>query len=148
MANTFNLVMAIILLCGFWSISVTLYSHYLPPAVTMTTAMYTGLNTLFNIDSINTQVYSGLNSQTNIPTYDVGSLLFYSGNFIFDLFANFVTALPQMVSMVFAVIFYFVGIDQYIASVIEAGAIALLGTFYGIALINMIVSIRTGRIIS
>lgn len=133
---------AIVIMLAFYSFSVTAITHYLPSDVTGT-GIFTNLNTAGSVQNINAQVNSGLGQQLNIPVFDLGSLIYYSGNFIVDMLVNFVFAIPQIIGIFFAGLFYLFGVDAFIANQILLVIKVLAGTSYTIMLITLLINVRS-----
>lgn len=133
---------AIILMSIFYSFAITTLTHFLPADVS-STGIFTNFNSEASTANINAQVNSGLGQQLNIPVFDLGSLVYYSGNFVVDLLANFVFAIPEMVGIFFAGFFYLFGVDAFLANQLLLVIRVFLGISYSIMLISLLLNIRS-----
>jgi hypothetical protein len=139
-----KLFVTMIIVQGFYAFAVTLIAYSVPPDVLGYTSTVSQPASDFNIPMMNSKVSSNLNLQKNIPLIDLGSLLFYSGNFIMDMLLNFITAIPQMISLLIMLIFgNLINLDPYILTQINVFSGGIITLIYMIGIIQTLMSIRS-----
>jgi len=99
----------------------------------------------FNTETIAEDIGVNADKQFEIGVRDVGSLAYFSGNFLIDLVVNAATAIPQMFGLLIYGIGYYVGLDKVIASNLQLFVAVLVGALYVLAIIEMLVGVRSGR---
>jgi hypothetical protein len=77
----------------------------------------------------------------NIPLIDLGALVFYSGNAFIDLIANFLTAIPQMVTFLLNVAIQLFPLEPTLAFYLKLFLEASLTIIYIWLLITFILSL-------
>lgn len=110
---------------------------------TMTLAMQPFQNQTINPSALSSQIQSATQSQLHIPLIDLGSLVFYSGNLIFDLIVNFFTALPGMFNLLVDALCLLFNVPVFLANTLKVAIFTMLSISYFIALISFILSIRS-----
>lgn len=137
---------AMVLVQLFYSFSVTTISY----ALGVDSDTYPILSKL-DLDSssndlgeISGQIQNSLEVQTDIPLVELGSLVFYSGNIIIDLLLNFVFAVPEMITTLFAILHTFVDVDAYIWAQVQLVLFVLVTVAYLISIISLLTSMRSG----
>lgn len=133
---------AIIIMTIFYSFAITGITHYLPSNVTGT-GIFTSYTDSYSVAGLNAEMNNGLSQQLNIPVFDLGSLVYYSGNFFIDLLLNFIFAIPEMLTIFFGGLFFLFGVDPFIANQILIAIKVSLSTSYLIMLITMLLNIRS-----
>lgn len=98
----------------------------------------------YNLNSIGSISSSALDDQTNLPSIDVGALVFYSGNILIDLLLNFVTALPQMISLLINGVLFLFNINSYFVDLLQIFTSVVTVSLYIIGLIQLLTSVRSG----
>lgn len=141
--NAVNTIVAIFLVMAFYSFSITAYTFYLPSDVIAQSYLFAEPANSYSLNTLNEDVTQGLSRQTNIPVIDLGALVFYSGNFILDLALNFLTAIPQMLTLLLTGVLMIFGINTDLANMINAFLNVLVGGLYVISLILMLINVRS-----
>lgn len=101
----------------------------------------------FELETVSNTVQGALERQTNIPLIELGALVFYSGNILLDLFLNFAFAIPQMIALITNGIMLIFNLDNFVFAMVQLFVSVVTLTFYFIAGIEMLTSIRSGRFI-
>jgi hypothetical protein len=138
-------IMIIVML--FYSFSITLLVNSLPDTALNPASIFQDVDDRFNIESIGSEIQGGLESQTNIPVYDLGALVFYSGNILIDLLLNFLFAIPQMIGFLFAGILILISLPTTISHLIQIFASVAVTAWYVISLVQLLTNVRTGRMV-
>ena len=141
-----GLLKGVLVVMLFYSFAVTILANslpaetvdYLQPFQTRTASSLT--------DTVN-EVESSVDRQLNIPVIDIGALVFYSGNIVIDLFLNFIFAVPEMMSILVTGVILIVNVPNYLAESIQTFAFAVFSIFYILGVINLLVGVRSGRLI-
>lgn len=132
-----------VLVMLFYSVAINMVVYSLP------SGSVRGVGDMFESDfdgeTITEEVQENLDRQTNIPVVDIGALVFYSGNILIDLIANFATALPQMVGFLFAGLRNLLNLDGVIVLYAQGFATAIITVMYFIAVIQLLMGVRSGR---
>lgn len=129
---------------GFYALAVTLIAYSVPPEVLGYTSTVQQPATDYNLQMMNDKVSTNLNNQKNIPLIDLGSLLFYSGNFIMDMLLNFISAIPQMICLLIMLVFgNLISMDPVILSQVNVFVGALCTLLWIIGLIQTIMAVRS-----
>lgn len=144
--DTWKFFVAVILVQLFYSFAITLLAYALPASAIH---YVTGFSELSGGDlgSVGSSVQASLDRQTNIPVIEIGALVFYSGNILLDLLLNFAFAIPQMLGMLVNGIMLLLNVDSYIFAVVQLFASVVVTVMYFIGLMNLLVSIRSGRVV-
>lgn len=148
MANTasdmFALLQVVLIMSAFYSIGITTMVSTLPEDARREAATYT-LGENFNVERMNEDMSSALQSQTSIPLIEMGALVFYSGNFIIDFMMNFITAIPQMLSLLLLTFTrLFPALDIEIIHMIQIFTSVVVSAMYVFGLIGTLLSMRSG----
>ena len=137
-----DLLKVLLFVQAFYAFGVTMVAYSIPADALGYTSSVSG-NT-FDIVDINGKLNTQLDNQRNTPLLDLGALLFYSGNMVIDLLLNFVTALPQMILLLFQIIFgRFIGIDATLLTNLEIFVGGIITAIYIVNLIILLLNIRS-----
>lgn len=147
MGSTMNAFKGIILAQLFFSFAITIMAYATPAGALVYVDSFTGLAEDISLNSTATDIQDSLEQQTNIPVVEVGALIFYSGNILLDLLLNFTFAVPEMIGLILHGIVQLVSIDTYIWAVVQMFATVATLALYLIGLIEMLTSVRSGRVI-
>ena len=79
------------------------------------------------MDTLGPKIESNLGSQLRLPLIDAAALVFYSGNLVVDLLMNFMTAIPQMFTLLVEGIFTLMPIDANLQKYVKL--FVLFGNF-------------------
>lgn len=142
--DMFKVVIAIML---FYSGAITMITYSVPDDAKQYVSGFSDISEDININSVGTQIQNSVETQTDIPVVEIGALVFYSGNILIDLILNFIFAIPEMIGMLINGIMLLVGIDSYLFAVVETIMAVTFLVFYLIGVIQMLVGIRSGRIV-
>jgi len=133
----------------FFSIGVNLITYALPENARNTVKIFSEASeNTYDIDSMTSKLEEGLTQQTQIPVVDIGAIVFYSGNFILDLFLNFIFAIPEMIGFFFNGVMLIMNIENdFIILGIQSFCAVAMFIIYIIELISMLTNIRSGRVV-
>ncbi|MFW6122381.1 MAG: hypothetical protein ACOC80_15980 [Petrotogales bacterium] len=99
-------------------------------------------------EEVTGEVQQNLNQQTQLPIIELGALVFYSGNLIVDLLANFVFAVPQMIGfLVAAVGLIFGGVDIVLLGLVQSLFAVVVVFLYIMSIIQLITGLYSGRVL-
>lgn len=144
MTNFLTYFKAALIVQLFWSVSVTLLVASMPTS-DLTYLNFTTQDT--SVSAINTapgQVESALDTSTNLPVVDSATLIFYSGNLMLDLIVNFVTAIPQMFTLLLTGFFTLFPIELGLQKEIRTATYAFIAVLYFFSLAAFITNMRSG----
>jgi len=146
MAKIVDWFITIIIVQLFFSMAINGYLYTLPEEMVRHVSSFDDV--VGNIDTaeIGQDLESSIQSQTNIPVVDVGALVFYSGNILLDLLANFALAIPTMIGLLVNGIVSILNIDVFFVGQVQLFAVVAIMAVYFIGLIQLITGIRSGRI--
>lgn len=123
----------------FYAFAVTIIVYSLPPD----TVNYINVfQTDVNLQNTSVKIQENIQKQMDIPVVDLGALVFYSGNIFVDLLLNFMTAIPQMFSLLLTGLFTFLNVDAYIATQLKLFVTTLLTIIYVLMVLRFIMEIR------
>lgn len=146
--NAFKVTLMVML---FYGVSITIIAYTIPSGAASYSQSLTEGVSDSNLDyvSISEEVQSSLTQQKNIPLIDVGSLVFYSGNILLDLFLNFLGAIPQLlIAFINSILTLFGGgLSAQFMEIILGFGTAAIGIFYVIQIMEIIIGVRSGRIV-
>lgn len=142
MKNALSIFMVILIIQLFYATSITVFAYSLPQDVQVYAEPSTEIASDIDIESISTDLEENLQSQLNIPLIDLGALVFYSGNLLLDLLLNFLTALPQLITLVISTIFGIMNLDSQIPQFVQLFLTGIVTIFYFISLLQLITNIR------
>jgi hypothetical protein len=136
---------AIILFMLFFSFATTTYTYALPADALHYTEVFSD-NSVNFVDTA-AEFENSLTSQTNVPLIEIGALVFYTGNYFIDLLLNFVFALPNAFTMVLSAIGALFGFDTFIWAYLDLFAKTAAIIFYFLGLMQFLNNVRSGRAI-
>ena len=136
-----------ILVLLFYSFSITLVAYSIPADAKPYITGYSDFTNEINLEGVAETVQSSLDSQTNIPVIELGALVFYSGNILIDLILNFLFGIPEMFTGLINGIMTIINLNPFIAQQIQIISGVIFTVFYFIAVINLLIGIRSGRLI-
>ena len=138
---------AIIVVMLFYSVSITLITYALPAESKHYVDPFSDVASEINLENTSAQLRSSVEAQTNIPVIELGALVFYSGNILVDLLLNFAFAIPEMIGLVINGVMLLLNIDSYIFAIVEIFAAVMVTVLYFIGLIQLLTSVRSGRMV-
>lgn len=143
---------AIILMMLFYSFAITLFTHSLVSngllePIDLVTAGSDYQYSSFDINDTLSDVESSYSQQKSIPLVELGALVLYSGNFFIDLLGNFVFAFAEMFGFLVWGVTSIFSIDSSMVMIVQAFMASTLIIFYIIGLIQLLVGVRSGRIV-
>lgn len=144
MTSTYGIFKVSILVMLFYGFSITLISHLLPDGAKQQANIFITSDNDISNDAIINELESGITRQRDVPIIDLGALVFYSGNFLIDLVLNFLFAVPQMITFFFVGLGTIINIDAFIFQQLQTILSVLVGTFYIIGLVEIILNLRAG----
>ena len=129
----------------FYAFAVTLLMYSLP--VDATTGVPGGFQTVaqtYSQQTIVNELEENFTKQVGVPSLvQVVTLVVYSGNIVLDLFLNFITAVPQMFTLLTEGILMFFNVDALVATNIKVLMMSLITVFYILGLVSFLLSIRS-----
>ena len=129
----------------FWALGVTLIAAVLPATFLTPVAIYISSSSSNTLDTLGGQLESNVQNQLNLPLIDAASLVFYTGNLIVDLLLNFVTAVPEMFTLLLSGLFILVPIDAIMQTYIKLFLFTLVAMIYFFGLLTFLSNMRSGR---
>jgi hypothetical protein len=145
MVNMMSLFKVIIVVQLFYAFSITVLAYALPAESIQYTTAFSDVADRIDLEGVSSDLEESVGEQLNIPVIELGALIFYSGNIIIDLLLNFFFAIPEMISLFINMFLMLFGIDSYIFAIVELFATAVITVLYFVGLIQLLVSIRSGR---
>lgn len=110
---------------------------------------YSAAGDRVDINELAEDIETGLSRELNMPLIDVGALVFYSGNIIIDLLLNFAFAIPIMLGLLVSSFHgIFPAIDPFFVGRIQLISSIIFGVLYVFGFIQMVIGIRSGRVIT
>lgn len=147
MAELMNYLKIMILVQLFFSFGITILAYSMPNNTTPFINSYQSLAGDIDMANIKGDFESSLVSQLDIPAVEVGALVFYSGNILLDLLANFLFAVPIMIGLIISAITNLFSLDNFIVYTVQMFVSVVIGIIYIISLIQLLIGIRSGRVI-
>lgn len=147
MAEVIDAFKVIITVMLFYSVCITLLTYAMPDESLHYVTSFSDVAEDIDLEATSTQVQDSLTQQTSIPVVELGAMVFYSGNIIIDLLLNFAFAIPQMLTLFIYGIFTLINVDSNIYLVIQVFASVAILVWYIISLIQLLTSVRSGRIV-
>jgi hypothetical protein len=128
----------------FYSFCINVITYAMPSDALQYVTSFSDLGNSITTSDITGEIEDSLSQQTNIPVIDVGSLVFYSGNFLLDLLLNFMFAIPEMIGLLVTAFCMLVNLDTSLAAYVSIFAAAITSALYLIGAIQFILGIRSG----
>jgi len=147
MANVMDFFKTMLVIQLFFSFAMTGIAYTMPNDAKVYVSQYISLSQKINMSDVAGKVQTSTLSQTNIPLIDLGGLLFFSGNLMLDLFLNFIFAIPEMITLLISALMNIFSLDAVLISYVQLFAGVIFTIVYFLSLINMVISIRSGRMI-
>ena len=147
MAGSMDTFKVILIIQAFFSLSITLLAHGLPASSLNYVEGYELVADKYNITGGEQELSGGLASQKNAPIIELGALVFYSGNILIDLITNFIFAIPEMLGLFIAGIGALFNFEPFFLAQVEIMAAGLILSLYILGLIQLLTSIRSGRVV-
>lgn len=144
MANFLNYFKAALIVQIFWSFSITLLISTIPAADLTYLTFVSDSPSASALDSVSEEMQDALTTSTTLPVVDSATLVFYSGNIILDLIGNFVTAIPQMITLLIVGLFKLFPIDVHLQDAVKYTAFAFIGILYLFSMLAFITNMRSG----
>jgi hypothetical protein len=142
MRNALNIFMVILIIQLFYAISINIATYSLPSVTNNYIDQANSISGQVNIEYVPSKMEGSFGNQLNIPVIELGALVFYSGNFLVDLLLNFLTALPQLISLVLYLIFSIIGADAQIIYYIQLFLTGIVTIYYFMSLMTLLTNIR------
>jgi len=127
----------------FYAFSITIFVPLLPDIQQQQVIMYTDEQGVLNFATLGSELEGTVSSQSTVPFLELGTLIFYSTNLIINLVLNFITAIPQMITLLLVTLFTFLPLDQTIQTSVKGIFIAMITIIYYLLLILYIMGART-----
>lgn len=136
---------AIIILQLFYSFSFTMIAYALAPfnLNNMQLTYQPFQSQIISTNDLASKVQTAASNQLNIPLYDLGALVYFSGNIVIDLIINFFTALPGIFNLIVDAFCMVFNIPAYYAITIKITIFTILTITYFIMLIQFVLGIRS-----
>lgn len=134
----------IVIVSLFYSFAITLLTYSLPSEALTYTEVFSNADNQLNLNNTAQEFQDSLSQQKDIPIVEVGALVFYSGNILLDLLANFYTAIPQMINLLYQAFATLFSFDPVIGAYIQIFTTVLLTVLYILSLMQMLMNIRSG----
>ena len=147
MANVMDFFKTMLIIQLFFSFCVTGIAYTIPDDAMVYASQYLSLSQKITLGDVSGKIQKATTSQTNIPIIDLDGLLFYSGNLMLDLFLNFIFAIPEMITLVIGAFMTIFSLDVGLTNMIMVFSGVIFTIVYFLSLINMVISIRSGRMI-
>jgi hypothetical protein len=142
MAEITNL-KAVLTIMLFWSFAMTILTYTMPSS--MLNYIQPFESDLPSATDTATTVQGSIDSQINIPIIELGALIFYSGNIVIDLILNFITAIPEMMSILLNGILLLINVPTNIATTVKLFAFSMFTIFYILGVIALLLNVRSGK---
>jgi hypothetical protein len=149
MKGVMGLLLIIIIVQGFYSLSITLIAYNFnsigEPAKSYAEKYGISASNTNELQSISDKLESALTRQSSIPLIEVGALVFYSGNIILDLLANFAFAIPQMIGMITNGLSSLLSMDTNLWLPVQLFFSIIIVAVYLIGILQLVTGIRSGQ---
>lgn len=142
MKNALSIFMIMLIIQLFYASGVTIIAYSLPAELQDYAQPSTSVASNIDIEQVSGDLEDSLQSQLNIPLIDLGALVFYSGNIIVDLLLNFLTALPQLITLVIDTIFQIMNVDGQYTIFVQTFLTGIVAIYYFLSLIVLVTNIR------
>lgn len=147
-----NYFLIVIIVQLFWSFGVTgiAYAIALSPGEQLNyVSLFTNDSTANTLQDFPETIETNTQNQFKIPLVDMATLVFYTGNLIVDLVANFITAFGQMFNLLISgFLFLIPNIDPTISQLFQTFILVLTGVIYVWGFVTTIFSSRSGTPVS
>ncbi len=136
-----------LLIMFFYSVSITLITHYLPSPVQVQVSAFTNVGNGIDLNGTAAKVQSSMDRQLSLPLVEIGALVFYSGNILLDLLLNFIFAIPQMIALLISALCNLINLPAFISTTVQIFTSVIMVLLYLISLIQLITNVRSGRLV-
>ena len=134
----------VLLMMLFYSSAITIYIHVVPSALANQLSDYGQIVGWETPEALATELQGTITKQTKIPIVDIGTLALYSGNIFIDFLLNFVTAIPQMISFMFNILFNLVHVPYQVGNVVQIMLTVATMLGFVLYLVDALLSFRAG----
>lgn len=134
----------VLLMMLFYSSAITVYIHSVPTALAGQLTDYGQIVGWENPETLAAEMQNTVTKQTKIPIVDIGTLALYSGNVFVDFLLNFITAIPQMISFMFNILFNLVHVPYQVGNIIQVMLTVATMVGFFLYLIDALLSFRSG----
>jgi hypothetical protein len=138
-----DLLRGIIIVQIFFGFAMTAISYVIPDDAKVYADSYFDVAGSTDINQVTGKIQEAMTRQTNIPLIDLGALVFYSGNFILDLFVNMAFAIPIMIGLIVNGLMNLFNLYSPMVNLIEITVAGLWLCMYFMGLIQMLLNMRT-----
>lgn len=135
----------ILMIQAFYGFGITALGYGLAPFYDNMYVMGQFENKTMNINDISDKIDTTVSNQINIPLYDLGALVFYSGNILLDLMINFIFAVPSMFTILISAFSIPFMLDAYLMSQVKLFIYTLMSILYLMSLLVFILNIRSQK---
>lgn len=126
----------------FYAFAITSVTYSLPAEELTRVTMFSGPSV--SLSDVGSDLEGSLDSQIDLPLIDVGALVYYSGNIVIDLLLNFMTAIPQMVSLFVGAFMFFFNVEGYLATQIKLFLWVTILALYVVSMLSFVMNVRSG----
>jgi hypothetical protein len=119
----------------------TLLVYSLSPYTVNRLALQPFQNVSSSQTDITSKVQSSFSSSRKMPIVELAFLVFYTGNIVIDLIANFITALPGMFNLLIMALCMLFNVPSFYAVSIKLIIFSMLTVLYVLMLIQFLLSI-------
>jgi hypothetical protein len=127
----------------FWAFCVTIFVPLIPEVQQQQVVMFTDSQGVVNFGTLSSTVQGAVNDQSTIPFLELGALIFYSTSILLNLVLNFITAIPQMITLLLLTLFAFLPVSSIIQTNVKMIFLVMLTVIYYLLLIFYITGQRT-----
>lgn len=138
-----NLFYILFIVQAFYSISITLLVGNIPMVQEQQLVVFTNENAVLDLTTVQGAMLTGVSDQQSLPFYEFGALVFFSSLTVLNILINFITAVPQMLSILLEVVFILVPINFVLKETIKGLFIVFVTIMYYYLLILFISGTRT-----
>lgn len=129
----------------FWALGITLLVATIPVAYLSPVSLYIASSGADTLETIGPELESNLQNQVNLPIIDAAALVFYSGNLIIDLALNFLTAIPQIFTLILSGFFTLMpNIAPDVQKYLKLFVFTIITVMYFLGLISFLSKSRSG----
>ena len=125
----------------FYSFGMTLLVYSLSPYTVNALALQPFQNVSASQADITSKVQSSFSSSRKMPIVELAFLVFYTGNIVIDLIANFITALPGMFNLLITALCMLFNVPAFYAVAIKLIIFSMLTVMYVLMLIQFLLTI-------
>lgn len=145
--ETIELFKVVIMIQLFYGLAITGITYALPADALLEVQAFSDISSSTNFEEISSQIEDSVEQQINMPVIELGALVFYSGNIIIDMVLNSALAIPEMFTILVNGICRLISLDSYITSLLMVFAGVVFSVMYFIGIIQLLMNVRSGRVI-